>query len=246
MVFNYTVGETTFNNVDDWKSSLLPLYDQFSKLPSRQKSLLEWLRPYAHENFRILDYGSGIGAFGWWISRKLDSVQVVNYDQDFTSNLIGKECFTRENCTHTLDSESLARSEKFDVVMALELVEHIPDLGQFLTEIREHMRPDGILIISTPNAFGFQSIKEEFFRRLNALIRRRSNSGYVSMVNSVPYDPVTHLGHLNLFSPRTLFTLLKSQGFEVVEFMNIPQSKRISHRFFPETLAVMAKRVSAA
>lgn len=246
MDFNYTVGDTTFNNVDDWKANLLPSYDSFSKLPSRQKSLLGWLMPYEFKNVRILDYGSGIGAFGWWISKKLNFAQVVNYDQDFTSNLIGKECFTRENCTHTLDSESLAGSGKFDIVMALELIEHIPDLGQFLAEIKDYMREDGILILSTPNAFGFQSIKEEISRRLNALIRRRNNAGYVSLVNSVPYDPVTHLGHLNLFSPRTLFTLLKSQGFEVVTFKNIPQSKRIFHRFFPETLAVMAKRVSAA
>lgn len=246
MDFNYTVGDIKLSNVADWKAELLPSYDEFSKLPLRQKGLLDWLEPHGQKNFRILDYGCGIGAFGWWISRKLDSVQVVNYDQDFTSNLIGRECFTRENCIHTLDSESLARLEKFDVVMALELVEHIPDLGKFLSEIKGYMHADGILIVSTPNAFGYQSIKEEFFRRVNALIRRRNNVGYVSMINSVPYDPVTHLGHLNLFSPRTLFTLLKSQGFEVIKFKNIPQSRRISHRFFPETLAVMAKRVSTA
>jgi SAM-dependent methyltransferase len=244
MTFNYTVGGTTFNNVADWKSKLLPSYDEFSKLPSRQKKLLEWLMIYEKSDIRILDYGAGVGAFGWWISRKLDSVKVVNYDQDFTSNLIGRECFTRDNCIHTLDSESLAGSEKFDVVMALELVEHIPDLAQFLTEIKNYMHADGMLIISTPNAFGFQSIKEEFSRRVNSLIRRRDNMGYVSMVNAVPYDPVTHLGHLNLFSPRTLFTLLKSQGFEVVKFMNIPQSNRFFHRLFPETLAVMARRIS--
>jgi SAM-dependent methyltransferase len=244
MDFSYTVGETTFNNVSDWKVNLLSSYDDFSKLPSRQKKLMGWLKFYEQKSIRILDYGSGIGAFGWWISKKIDSIQVVNYDQDFTSNLIGRECFTRENCFHTLDSEFLARSEKFDVVMALELVEHIPDLAQFLKEIQLYMRADGILIISTPNAFGFQSIKEEFFRRVNLLIKRRNNAGYVSMVNSVPYDPVTHLGHLNLFSPRTLFTLLKSQGFEVVKFMNIPQSKSVFHRFFPETLAVMARRVN--
>ncbi len=246
MDFRYTVGETTFDNVADWKTNILPSYDQFSKLPTRQKKLLEWLIPYENKKIRILDYGSGIGAFGWWISQKLDSVRVVNYDQDFTSNLIGSECFTRENCIHTLDNEVLAHSEKFDVVMALELVEHIPDLGQFLNEIKQYLSEDGILIISTPNAFGFQSVKEEFSRRLNAIIKRRSNSGYVSMVNSVPYDPVTHLGHVNLFSPRTLFTLLKSQGFEVVNFMNVPQSRSLLHRFFPETLAVMAKRVSVA
>jgi 2-polyprenyl-3-methyl-5-hydroxy-6-metoxy-1,4-benzoquinol methylase len=159
--------------------------------------------------------------------------------------LIGSECFTRENCIHTLNNDLLVRSEKFDVVMALELVEHIPDLAQFLTEIKGYMREDGILIISTPNAFGFQSIKEEIFRRINLLIKRRNNAEYVSMINAVPYDPVTHLGHLNLFSPRTLFTLLKSQGFEVVKFTNIPQSKSFLHCFFPETLAVMARRVKA-
>ena len=123
------------------------------------------------------------------------------------------------------------------------MIEHIIDLDKFFIEINSMLKPDGRIIISTPNAFGFQSVKEEFKRRINRLIKRRNNVDYAKMVNLVPYEPVTHLGHVNLFSPRTIFTLLKSQGFEVLDFRNVPQQRKIMDIFFPETIVLLARKI---
>ena len=40
----------------------------------------------------------------------------------------------------------------FDVVVSLDTIEHLPDAARFLAEIKRVLKPDGLLILSTPNA----------------------------------------------------------------------------------------------
>lgn len=41
---------------------------------------------------------------------------------------------------------------QFDVVIAGDVIEHVDNQGLFLDNIRRHLRPDGRLILTTPNA----------------------------------------------------------------------------------------------
>jgi 2-polyprenyl-6-hydroxyphenyl methylase/3-demethylubiquinone-9 3-methyltransferase len=41
--------------------------------------------------------------------------------------------------------------KKFDVVTALEVIEHVTDAAAFVAELARHLKPDGLLIMSTPN-----------------------------------------------------------------------------------------------
>jgi SAM-dependent methyltransferase len=49
------------------------------------------------------------------------------------------------------------RSGTFDLVMMLEVVEHLPDIPHILREISRVMRPDGVAILSTPNRLNVTS-----------------------------------------------------------------------------------------
>jgi SAM-dependent methyltransferase len=40
----------------------------------------------------------------------------------------------------------------FDVVTSFETIEHLEDRAQFIAELRRVLKPDGLLILSTPNA----------------------------------------------------------------------------------------------
>ncbi len=42
-------------------------------------------------------------------------------------------------------------SDAFDLIIAGELIEHLIDVDAFLNEIRRCLRPDGLLVLSTPN-----------------------------------------------------------------------------------------------
>ena len=91
---------------------------------------------------------------------------------------------------HTMD---LGRT--FDTIVAGEIIEHLENPGQFLRTLRRHLRPDGKLIVTTPNPFyALQAWK----------IWRRGR-------------PRCHEGHVAWFDPLTLAALLRRTGFEPVE-----------------------------
>jgi 2-polyprenyl-3-methyl-5-hydroxy-6-metoxy-1,4-benzoquinol methylase len=54
-----------------------------------------------------------------------------------------------------LDAESIPPAgEKFDSIVAGELIEHLANPGLFLNGARARLRPDGHLVLTTPNPFG--------------------------------------------------------------------------------------------
>lgn len=40
---------------------------------------------------------------------------------------------------------------QFDIVTSMEVIEHVNDPAVFISELKRHMKPDGLLLLSTPN-----------------------------------------------------------------------------------------------
>ena len=93
------------------------------------------------------------------------------------------------------DVETMELGRQFDTVVAGELIEHLESPGRFLRNIRRHIKPDGTLIISTPNPF------------------------YCAQVWKIwRYGmPAVHEDHVNWQDPITLKALLGRTGFDLVE-----------------------------
>jgi|GEM_PF-6364252 len=49
------------------------------------------------------------------------------------------------------------RAESFDLVVTMEMIEHVPRWADFVAEAARLLRPDGLLIISTPTRAGLHS-----------------------------------------------------------------------------------------
>lgn len=59
--------------------------------------------------------------------------------------------------------EELDLDDTFDVVVAGELVEHLSNVGNFLDSVRDHLRPEGEFIMTTPNPWAFHRFKQAVF-----------------------------------------------------------------------------------
>ena len=92
--------------------------------------------------------------------------------------------------------DKLHFDEKFDLIIAGELIEHLSNPGLFLNGIICHMSQDTELLISTPNAFGF-------IRFIDAIIRKER----------------TRPDHVAWHSVRTLKQLLEANGLKVEEII---------------------------
>ena len=54
---------------------------------------------------------------------------------------------------HVQSAESFELREKFDTIVAGELIEHLANPGLFLRQARAHLKPGGRLVLTTPNPF---------------------------------------------------------------------------------------------
>lgn len=90
----------------------------------------------------------------------------------------------------TLD-EAKYPDSSFSLVHFSHLIEHVPDPVLFLLEVRRILKPDGQVVITTPNIAGFQA--RLFGNKWRSAIR----------------------DHLFLFSKKTLAALLLTLGFSV-------------------------------
>ncbi len=95
-----------------------------------------------------------------------------------------------------------------EVVLAGEVIEHLDDPGSFLEGVHELVAPDGVLVLSTPNAYGLLNVAA-------------SLAGF----------EVNHPDHVVMFTWRTLTTLLSRHGWETVATATyVPAVKELEGR----------------
>lgn len=54
------------------------------------------------------------------------------------------------------DVEKFRLDEKFDVIIAGDLIEHLSNIGLFFENVRYHMNSDSIFVLTTPNPFNIE------------------------------------------------------------------------------------------
>jgi 2-polyprenyl-3-methyl-5-hydroxy-6-metoxy-1,4-benzoquinol methylase len=94
-----------------------------------------------------------------------------------------------------LDETALPGRERFDVVLAGELIEHLCNPGLFLEGVARRLRPGGFLLLSTVNAFPIKRLFRVLWR-----------------------NEVTYAEHTAYFTYSTLSRLLDCSGFRIQDF----------------------------
>jgi GT2 family glycosyltransferase/SAM-dependent methyltransferase len=100
---------------------------------------------------RVLDVACGEG-YGSNLLAKV-AAEVTGLDIDPKAIDRAKKRFRAENLKFvTADCCEMPFEEKsFDFVVANEMIEHIPDHGAFIEEVKRILAPGGMLLVSTPN-----------------------------------------------------------------------------------------------
>ena len=102
-----------------------------------------------------------------------------------------------------LENEDFPFEDKFDVILAAEIIEHVIDTDRFLQKIASSLKSDGELVLTTPN--------------LAALGRR-----LLLLANKNPHIEVSlekdSAGHVRYFIKDTLEKLLEKNSFRIISF----------------------------
>ncbi|WP_410217243.1 bifunctional 2-polyprenyl-6-hydroxyphenol methylase/3-demethylubiquinol 3-O-methyltransferase UbiG [Paracoccus sp. (in: a-proteobacteria)] len=127
------------------------------------------LRPF--EGLRVLDIGCGGGLVAEPVARL--GAQVVGADAAEGNIAVARVHADQQGLTvdyRATTAEALAEAgEAFDVVLALEIVEHVADPAAFVATCQGLVRPGGLVILSTLNrtmrSFGAAIIGAEWIMR---------------------------------------------------------------------------------
>ncbi len=100
---------------------------------------------------------------------------------------------------------SVGASSKFDIIIASEVIEHVPHPERVFSGIKKLLKDDGMLILTIPNGIGPYSLMIDVFR------------------NKFLYPWLKLVGkseHLHQFSMGRLVNLLQSFGFQIEKVQN--------------------------
>lgn len=111
---------------------------------------------------RILDFGAGDGYLSAFLEKQ-DHYAYADVASDAQTKRI------RESRSETLplrDDFSLPENAgTFDAIILAEVIEHLGNPLQTLLRLRDALRPDGILVVTTPNAFYWGSVARGWLGR---------------------------------------------------------------------------------
>ncbi len=127
--------------------------------------------PHPFEGLRILDIGCGGGLLCEPMARL--GAEVVGADASATNIEVAKLHGVESGLTidyRATTAEALAdEGEKFDVILNMEVVEHVADVDLFLAKCGEMVKPGGLMFVATINrtlkALGLAIIGAEFVLR---------------------------------------------------------------------------------
>ena len=118
-----------------------------------------------------------------------------------------------------------ARDDSFDAVLCLEMLEHLLSPMAVLREFHRVLRPDGELMITTPNAWSWSNFMRHWMT--GSLTSRAQRSVYRHYLGDAD--------HKQFYDPLSLMSLLDYAGFEPVEVASknhaIPFLRRYSKSF---------------
>jgi len=165
-------------------------------MPGTHQRFLEFFRGQNEPvNLKVLDIGAGHGAF----SQKLYLMGYKVHACDLFPELFE---FDEINCTRVDITRTFPYGDNtFDLLIAIEVIEHITDHENFFSESGRILKPGGKLYITTPNILTLKSrirfLLSGFFLAFNPL--QLDNYDGLQHVSSLTLDQYNYIAVRNRF-----------------------------------------------
>lgn len=171
----------------------------------------------------VLDVGCGTGEnLTRPLAERFPAVRFLGVDDDPGSIAYAKSRPLLPNLAFA-GYEALAVPKEADLVIASEVVEHVEAPEVFLSRTAEHLRPDGRMIVTTPNGYGpfeLASLFEVLLRLSGAfdLLRRVKRALIGGHPEPESRDTLAASPHINFFSHGRIRVVFASSGLQIERY----------------------------
>ena len=153
---------------------------------------------------RALEVGPGSGVYLPKLAELFGEVVAADVEQSYLDDLrpLASRDLNLELRQDDITHSGFA-SDSFDLILCTEVIEHIPDSSSALKEMYRLLKPEGVLVLSTPQRYS----------PLELCAKIAFLPGIINLVRLVYREPILETGHINLLSQRDLVAQLCAAGF---------------------------------
>jgi 2-polyprenyl-3-methyl-5-hydroxy-6-metoxy-1,4-benzoquinol methylase len=203
------------------------------------------------EGHSVVDIGCYSGEFVAELLRRDPAWDVVGLDYDEEglklARLLHPELASRYRRSSVYDLD--LPDESVDCVTFQEVIEHLEGPAVAVKEINRVLRPGGVLVVTTPNAYALS----HFVAFARSELVRRARRQRPALADAVFYDAWEWNRHVYCWTPSTLLTLLQVNGFAYDTHTYAADAHtiwgRVLHRTFPflgTEIILRVRKVAAA
>ena len=155
-----------------------------------------------------LEVGPGAGGYLPTLAKVSENLVAADIEKAYLDNAQNLQS-QYSNLALAIDDITATQldSEKFDLILCTEVVEHIKDSLNALKGLHKILKPEGHVILSTPQRYSplEQTAKIAFL------------PGIVQLVRWIYNEPIIEMGHINLLTEGQLLKQIEQTGFSIVK-----------------------------
>ncbi len=192
----YYESEAYISHTDASKTFVDNIYQLVKSYALKQK--LKLINSFETQEKNLLDIGCGTGDF--LITAKKNNWSITGIEPSTTAkNLFYKKLENSKFSKKVLKSditELLQDQNKFDVITMWHVLEHVPNLENYIIQLKTLLKPNGVLVVAVPN---YKSYDATYYGKYWAA-----------------YDVPRHLWH---FSKTSISKLFEKVNLNVVKIV---------------------------
>lgn len=117
------------------------------------------------DGLKVLDGGAGFGQYSFWILKKFKNAEITGIDisqshVDKAQTFFDQSGFKGRAIFEQGDLTQYVKADSFDVVVSVDVMEHILDDRKVFENFSKCLKPGGILFVSTPSDQGGSDVHD--------------------------------------------------------------------------------------